>query len=99
QQRLRQQLVARLFLELALDAPRRLLLHALAIFGDTHLERVVERRGRQDARLRAQAQQVDAADAPRQARDFGARRLEARAALGEGRARREHRTGELVGEL
>jgi hypothetical protein len=98
QQRLRQQLVARLLFQLAFRAAAGLLLHALAIFGEAHVERLVDGGRRQHARLIAQPQQIGARDAARKRRVLGARRrFEARAALGVGAARLERRGGKLLG--
>ena len=66
QQRLRQQLVARLLLELALRAPAGLLLHALAILREPHLERLVDGGRRQHAHLIAQTR-IRSAPATRRA--------------------------------
>ena len=99
EQRLRQQLVARLLLELALGAPAGLLLHALAIFREAYLERLVDGRHRQHAHLVADANEIRAGDAARERTQVGAcRRLEARAALGVAAARLEHRGCEPLGQ-
>ena len=99
QQRLRQQLVARLFLELALRAPARLLLHALAVLGEPYVERLVDGGRRQHAHLIAQAKEIRAGDAAcERLPSVAGRRLEARAALGVGAARLERGGRELLGQ-
>src|SRR5690606_7357434 len=95
-----QQLVADLLLQPPLLALARLFLGARAVLLEPHLERIVDRRGRQQPRLTAQAQKVRAGDPARKGRlRVAYRLLPPRASLGVSPAGVKRGETEALGKL